>query len=112
VSEGKQLGRPRIAPALEKRIKEARQGEALQRSGLARYISPTTEERAMTTTGIELVDRELERHEPFSSIEAKEALATWLLGVWQRCSRGQKTPTPWSYCDRSDSGGDENEQRR
>jgi hypothetical protein len=38
---------------------------------------------APPTTGIELVDRELERHEPFSSAEAAETMAAQLLAVWR-----------------------------
>jgi hypothetical protein len=37
---------------------------------------------ALPITGIELVDRELKRHELFDSIEAAEILAARLLGVW------------------------------
>jgi len=34
-------------------------------------------------TGVELVDRELKRHEPFPSVEAAEAMAARLLAVWR-----------------------------
>ena len=37
---------------------------------------------ALPHTGIELVDRELERRGPFSSPEAAQALAAQLLSVW------------------------------
>src|SRR5262245_53283806 len=57
----------------------------------------TPQARAMTTlpvTGIEIVDRELERlaaREPFNSVEAAETKAAQLLAIWralQPCSDG------------------------
>jgi hypothetical protein len=54
-----------------------------------RYLPPATEERAMAApvlTGIEAVDRELERlaaREPFASAEMAEAMAAKLVAAWR-----------------------------
>jgi len=38
---------------------------------------------ALPTTGVKLVDLELQRHGPFSNPEAAEILAARLLNVWR-----------------------------
>jgi hypothetical protein len=41
-------------------------------------------------TGIELIDRELERHAPFNSSDEAEALAAKLVAVWRLMQPGSE----------------------
>ena len=43
---------------------------------------------APVTTGVEAVDRELERRGPFADAETAEAMANRLLGVWRAMQPG------------------------
>jgi len=54
-----------------------------------------------TPTGIELIDRELERRGPFSSTEEAEALAAELLAVWRALA---------PYSDGLDAASDQRQQ--